>query len=52
MLTGLFLAVLALSFACLLVGSSHMSLADCLAAMAGKGSAAQTRNFWNIRKPG
>lgn len=51
MLTGLFLAVLALSFACLLVGSSHMSLADCLAALAGRGSAAQTRIIWNIRIP-
>ena len=51
MLTGLFLAVLALSFACLLVGSSHMSAADCLAALAGRGSAAQTRIIWNIRIP-
>ena len=51
MLTALSLAVLALSFACLLVGSSHMSLADCLAALAGRGSAAQTRIIWNIRIP-
>ena len=44
-------AVLALSFACLFVGSSHMTVAECFAALAGRGSAAQTRILWSIRVP-
>ena len=45
------LAVLALAFVCLFVGSSHMTLADCFAALAKKGNAAQVRIVWNIRIP-
>ncbi len=44
-------AVLALAFVCLLVGSSHMTVRDCFAALAKKGSAAQVRIIWNIRIP-
>ena len=44
-------AVLAAAFACLFVGSSHMSIADCFAALAKKGSPAQLRIIWNIRVP-
>ena len=45
------LAVLAAAFACLFVGSSHMSIAECLAAFAKKASPAQVRILWNIRIP-
>ena len=45
------LAVVVLAFVCLFVGSSRMSAADCFAALAKKGSAAQTRIIWNIRIP-
>ena len=44
-------AVVALSFACLFVGSSHMTVRECVAALAKKGSAAQLRIIWNIRIP-
>ena len=44
-------AVLALAFVCLFVGSSGMSVAECFAALAKKGSAAQVRIIWNIRIP-
>ena len=44
-------AVFVLSFVCLFVGSSHMTVADCFAALAKKGSAAQVRIIWNIRIP-
>ena len=44
-------AVLVLSFVCLFVGSSHMTVADCFAALMKKGSAAQVRIIWNIRIP-
>lgn len=44
-------AVIALSFVCLFVGSSHMTVAECIAALAGKGSAAQVRIIRNIRIP-
>ena len=50
-LAGLVLAVLLLAFLCLFVGSSHMSAAETLAALAGKGSAAQNRILWSIRIP-
>ena len=36
-------AVLVLSFVCLFVGSSHMTIAECFAALAKKGSPAQVR---------
>lgn len=45
------LAVLCLSLVCLFVGSSHMSVADCVAALLKRGSAAQVRIIWNIRVP-
>ena len=45
------LAVFVLAFVCLFVGSSHMTVADCFAALAKKGSAAQVRIIWNIRIP-
>ena len=45
------LAVLVLAFVCLFVGSSHMSLADCFAALMKRGTAAQVRIIWNIRIP-
>ena len=44
-------AVVVLAFVCLLVGSSRMTVADCFAALAKKGSAAQVRIIWNIRIP-
>ncbi|MBQ5365306.1 MAG: iron ABC transporter permease, partial [Spirochaetales bacterium] len=47
----LFAAVVLMAFVCLFVGSSHMSLSDCLRALAGKGSAANNRIIWNIRMP-
>ena len=45
------LAVVVLAFVCLFVGSSHMTVADCFAALTKKGSAAQVRIIWNIRIP-
>ena len=44
-------AVFLVAFVCLFVGSSHMTIAECLAALAKKGSAAQVRIIWNIRIP-
>ena len=44
-------AVLALAFVCLFVGSSHMSFGDSVNALLKKGSAAQVRIIWNIRIP-
>ena len=48
---GLAAAVLVLAFVCLFVGSSRMTAAECFAALAKKGSAAQVRIIWNIRIP-
>ncbi len=45
------LAVVVLAFVCLFVGSSHMTVAECVAALMKKGSAAQVRIIWNIRIP-
>ena len=45
------LAVLAAAFVCLFVGSSRMTVAECFAALAKKGSPAQMRIIWNIRIP-
>ena len=45
------LAVIVLAFVCLFGGSSHMTVAECFAALAKKGSAAQVRIIWNIRIP-
>lgn len=44
-------AVIVLAFVCLFVGSSHMTVAECFAALAKQGSAAQVRIIWNIRIP-
>ena len=44
-------AVLALAFVCLFVGSSHMTVRECFAALMKRGSAAQVRIIWNIRIP-
>ena len=44
-------AVFVLAFVCLFVGSSHMTVGECFAALAKKGSAAQVRIIWNIRIP-
>ena len=44
-------AVVVLALVCLFVGSSHMTIRECFAALAKKGSAAQVRIIWNIRVP-
>lgn len=45
------IAVLFLSFGCLLAGSSRLSFADCLAALMQRSTAANNRILWNIRIP-
>ncbi len=45
------LAVIVLAFVCLFVGSSGMTVADCLAALAKKSMASNNRIIWNIRIP-
>ena len=47
----LFAAVAAMAFVCLFVGSSGMTVSECLMALARKGTAAQNRIIWNIRMP-
>ena len=47
----LFVSVVAMAFVCLFVGSSHMSVSECLRALAGKSTAANNRIIWNIRIP-
>ena len=44
-------SVVVLSLVCLFVGSSHMTLAECVSALLKKGSNAQVRIIWNIRIP-
>lgn len=44
-------AVILLGTACLFAGSSHMSFADAVSALAGKGTAANVRIIRNIRMP-
>ena len=44
-------AVIAVSIACLFVGSSNMSFQDALNALLGGGSDAQSRIIWKIRVP-
>lgn len=51
MLALLILAVLVLAFVCLFVGSSHMTISECIDALAKRGSTAQVRIIWNIRIP-
>lgn len=43
--------VVALGIACLFAGSSNMTFAEALAALAGKGTAANVRIIWKIRVP-
>lgn len=50
-ITALFIGVIVLAFVCLFVGSSRMSLVDCFAALAKRGTASQVRIIWNIRIP-
>lgn len=40
-----------MSFVCLFVGSSHMTIEDCFRALLKEGSAANVRIIWNIRIP-
>ncbi len=49
----LFMLVLAvsLSFACFLVGSSHMTLEECFKALMHESTASNNRIIWNIRIP-
>ena len=44
-------AVIAVSIACLFIGSSNMSVADALDALLGGGTTAQSRIIWKIRVP-
>ncbi len=44
-------AVLAMALECLFVGSSNMSLSDCISALFRKSSPAYIRIIWNIRIP-
>ncbi|MBQ5992634.1 MAG: iron ABC transporter permease [Clostridia bacterium] len=43
--------VVLLALLCLFVGSSHMTVGECVSALFGKGSAAQVRIIQNIRVP-
>lgn len=45
------LAVVVLAFVCWFVGSSGMTAADCLAALARKSTTSNNRIIWNIRLP-
>ncbi len=47
----LLLAGICMAFVCLFVGSSHMSVSECLGALLGNGAAAHSRIIWNIRVP-
>ncbi len=47
----LVIALVALAFICLFIGSSNMSISECFAALAKKGAAINTRILWNIRIP-
>lgn len=48
---ALFLMVIALSFVCLFVGSSHMPISECFAALLKKSTGTNIRIVWNIRIP-
>ena len=45
------LAVVVLSIVCLFVGSSNMTVSECIAALRKTGSASHIRIIWNIRIP-
>ena len=47
----LLLAAVCLVFVCLFVGSSRMTLSECLDALLKRGSSANVRILWNIRIP-
>ncbi len=47
----LIVAAVLMSFICLFVGSSHMSISDCIAALTKNGAPANIRIIWNIRIP-
>lgn len=44
-------AVILMALVCLFIGSSHMSLGDCLRALTKSGDPAAVRIIWNIRIP-
>ena len=48
---GLIITVIILGIICLFVGSSHMSISECVDAFLKRGSAANVRIIWNIRIP-
>ena len=48
---AMILAVLALAVVCLFIGSSNMTLRECILALAKKGTPAHNRIIWNIRLP-
>ena len=48
---SLLLCVILMSFVCLFVGSSHMSISECFKALARKSTAANNRIIWSIRMP-
>lgn len=48
---ALIITVIFMSLVCLFVGSSHMSISDCFAALAKKGASGNIRIIWNIRIP-
>lgn len=50
-LLGMLLAVAAMGFVCLFVGSSHMTFQECVGALRKTGSVSQIRILWNIRIP-
>lgn len=45
------LAVIIMAIVCLFVGSSNMTISECIAALLKTGSAAHSRIIWNIRIP-
>lgn len=48
---ALLVALASMSFICLFIGSSHMSISDCIASLMKNGSPANIRIIWNIRIP-
>lgn len=48
---SLFICVFVMTFVCMFVGSSHMTIGDCFLALAKKSNPAYNRIIWNIRIP-
>lgn len=48
---GMIICTLILSFICFLVGSSHMTIEECIKALMHESSASNNRIIWNIRIP-